>query len=103
MDRVAQRDFKFKDGLEIPKGTHTTINNQGINMDPSVYKDPEIFDGFRFSNLRDLPGNENKYQFPTTSEDSLAFGNGVHACPGTVSPSFILVTTNLTSRSVFCC
>jgi len=27
-------------------------------------------------------GNENRYQFVTTSPDSLAFGHGNHACPG---------------------
>jgi cytochrome P450 len=40
------------------------------------------FDGFRFYNLRKIPGNENKHQFVVTSSDSLNFGHGNHACPG---------------------
>lgn len=51
-------------------------------MDPSAYENPEIFDGFRFSKLREQPGDETKHQFVTTGPDSLNFGHGVHACPG---------------------
>ncbi|CAG8972034.1 hypothetical protein HYALB_00004898 [Hymenoscyphus albidus] len=40
------------------------------------------FDGFRFSKLRAMPGNENKYQYITTTSDYLAWGLGTHSCPG---------------------
>ena len=62
----------------------------------------DTFDGFRFSKLRSVPGNENRYQFVTSSTESLNFGHGTffinldtlfdlclsinelgtHACPG---------------------
>lgn len=40
------------------------------------------FDGSRYYNLRKIQGNENKYQFVTTSSESLNFEHGNHACPG---------------------
>ena len=49
---------------------------------PPSYLPPSEFDGFRFSNLRSLPGKENKHQFVSTAPDSLTFGHGNHACPG---------------------
>lgn len=51
-------------------------------------KDKEIFgDGSgymprRFLELRQKPGNENKWQFVTTGPEHLAFGHGKHSCPG---------------------
>ena len=41
-----------------------------------------MFDGFRFAQLRSVPGQENKHQFVTTSPESMNFGHGNHACPG---------------------
>lgn len=46
------------------------------------YIPPTQFDGLRFYKLREQPGKENRHQFVTTSEDSLNFGYGNHACPG---------------------
>lgn len=50
--------------------------------DPSIFPNPETFDGHRFLNLRSTPGNENKHQFVTTSPECNVFGHGHHACPG---------------------
>jgi hypothetical protein len=52
------------------------------SLNPPTTKPVTEFDGFRFYNLRKIPGNENKYQFVTTSPESLNFGHGNHACPG---------------------
>ncbi|KAM3152013.1 Cytochrome monooxygenase ascG [Botrytis cinerea] len=40
------------------------------------------FDGLRYYKLRQIPGNEDRHQFVTTSPESLNFGYGNHACPG---------------------
>jgi cytochrome P450 len=43
---------------------------------------PSRFHPFRFSTLRGRPGEENKHQLVTTGHEQLAFGHGLHACPG---------------------
>jgi hypothetical protein len=48
-----------------------------------IYPDPEVFDGFRFSKLRESEESGSaKYQVITTTLDYLPFGHGRHACPG---------------------
>jgi cytochrome P450 len=48
-----------------------------------IYPDPEVFDGFRFSKLRESEESGSaKFQVVTTSLDYLPFGHGRHACPG---------------------
>ena len=61
-------------------------------MDPSIYLDPETFDGFRFSKLRSSfdPSSNNNTPSPNTARlvyaasnlESMSFGYGRHACPG---------------------
>jgi len=80
--RMTNETFQLSDGLEIPRGQSIAFNTYGTNMDPSIYPNPEKFDAFRFSDLRELPGNETRFQFVATTLDSLNFGHGVHACPG---------------------
>ena len=79
---MATSDVILSDGLHIPKGTHIAFSAISIYCDPSIYPSPDEFQPFRFSDLRSLPENANKYQFVTTGKDSLAFGHGTHACPG---------------------
>lgn len=52
-------------------------------MDPDVYENPEIFDGFRFVKLNHDCGVENpRLQYASSNLDNMAFGYGRHACPG---------------------
>jgi cytochrome P450 len=69
-------------GDYIPYGQTVAGPNHAINFSETTYKDPHKFDGFRFSRLREVPGNENKYQFVSTAADSINFGHGVNSCPG---------------------
>ncbi|KAG5795388.1 hypothetical protein H9Q69_005585 [Fusarium xylarioides] len=50
----------------------------------SHFKNPSplIFDGFRYSNLRSVKGQESHHQAATTGPDYLVFNHGKHACPG---------------------
>jgi cytochrome P450 len=81
MPRKALVDMSLKDGTFIPKGTYISIGPV-LMRDSSVFPEPDKFDGHRFLNLRSQPGNENKYQFVTTSPEVNVFGHGHHACPG---------------------
>ncbi|KAL3417887.1 hypothetical protein PVAG01_10897 [Phlyctema vagabunda] len=82
MMRMTTADLKLSEGLTLPKGTSVAVSANGPNMTSPFIKDPEEFKGFRYAELRDLPGNENRFQFVTTGMDSLNFGHGSHACPG---------------------
>lgn len=69
-------------GHVLPQGTRMTIHAHAINHNPALYPEPDKFDPFRFSRLRELPGNEHKYQHATTGIDNINFGHGIWACPG---------------------
>ncbi|POS84715.1 hypothetical protein EPUL_005297, partial [Erysiphe pulchra] len=81
-------DVTISSGHTIPKGTNVAIpawyihNNSDALFSPGITKSLNEFDGLRFYNLRQQPGNEHRHQFVSTSLDSLAFGHGNHACPG---------------------
>ena len=62
LTRLALQDITLSDGFFILKGTYTAFSSLGISRNPSLYSNPETFDGFRFSKLREQPGNENRYQ-----------------------------------------
>jgi cytochrome P450 len=81
MTRIATEKVRFSDGLEIPKGTKLMISSHHM-WDPEVYPDPNQFDGHRFLNLRQLPGQETSSQLVSTSQVHLGFGHGRFACPG---------------------
>ncbi|OJD25220.1 hypothetical protein ACJ73_03415 [Blastomyces percursus] len=81
MGRVATADITLSDGTNIPKNTHTVVSSHRM-WDPRVHADADKWDGYRFYNMRQIPGQENSSQFVSTSPDHLAFGHGQHACPG---------------------
>ncbi|KAI0073032.1 cytochrome P450 [Panus rudis PR-1116 ss-1] len=67
----------------IPAGQIVVAASRAIHLDPETYPDPESFDPFRFSNMREGEGGEaTKHQFVSTSPNYIPFGHGKHACPG---------------------
>jgi len=80
--RVALKDFAWSDGTKVPKGTVLAVSTYSAHMDDANHTNPEKFDPFRFSNMRDADGEGTKHQMVATSEDYLPFGLGRHACPG---------------------
>lgn len=76
-------NVKLSDGLEIPKGTPIRISNHNMwDPETSDYPNADQFDGYRFYELRKLPGHEQKAQLVNGSESHTGFGVGKHACPG---------------------
>lgn len=65
----------------LHKGASMKVFGDG-SFDPQKFASPETFDPQRFLNLRGQPGQENNWQFVTTTPDHLGFGHGIHACPG---------------------
>ncbi|KAL1858083.1 hypothetical protein Daus18300_010084 [Diaporthe australafricana] len=82
MNRRAEEAITLSDGLSIPKGAHITVPTFHMR-DPEIFgANPDQFDGHRFLRMRQRPGEENRWQFVSTSPEFLSFGHGSHACPG---------------------
>jgi len=79
LSRKALKDFTFSDGTFIPKGTLIHAATLSLHHDKNFYKNPEVFEPFRFAHMRE---DDPKHQFASTSIEYLPFGLGKHACPG---------------------
>lgn len=87
MDRmvVSPNGVTMQDGLHLSQGTRITTSPYYIHHDSDIYKDPEVYDPFRFSRGK---AGETKVSESTnvsivnTSDTFLSFGHGRHACPG---------------------
>lgn len=79
--RYATKDIPLSDGTVIPKGASIVVSSHS-REDESIYPDAKTYDGYRFLNKRQEPGNAHRFQLVTTSPQLLGFGYGVHACPG---------------------
>ncbi|KAF9235147.1 cytochrome P450 [Melanogaster broomeanus] len=53
MFRRAMKDFTFSDGTVIPKGTSLAFATQSTHLANEHYENTDVFDPFRFSNIRD--------------------------------------------------
>ncbi|CAI6019586.1 unnamed protein product [Clonostachys chloroleuca] len=79
--RQATRDIKLKNGFILKKGTRVVVDSTHM-WHPDYYPDPLRYDGFRFYNKRNTPGEDKNTLLVSTSANHLGFGHGVHACPG---------------------
>jgi len=82
--RRTVRPFTFSNGVTIPAGTLVSLPLRAVHRDGETYPNPEEFDGFRFSKLREQESDATvaKHQAISTSPEYLAFGLGRHQCPG---------------------
>ncbi|KAJ7113179.1 cytochrome P450 [Mycena epipterygia] len=87
---VSKEGFTFSDGVHIPYGSFLSVSANVVHWDPENYERADVFDGFRFSNLReehvktqDETGDTifNRHLI-STSRDHVVWGHGRHACPG---------------------
>ncbi|CAK5284541.1 unnamed protein product [Mycena citricolor] len=79
---VAKDGFTFSDGITIPYGSFLGVPASSVQLDPEFYENPDTFDAFRFSRLRETSGTFNRLMVTTNARDHLVFGHGRHACPG---------------------
>jgi len=77
--RKALKDFTFSDGTFIPKGTKIAAAARSVHHDGKIYENPEAFEPFRFA---DIPDEDSRIKFASTTAEYLPFGHGKHACPG---------------------
>ncbi|KAF8125967.1 cytochrome P450 [Boletus edulis] len=76
----AMKDVTFLDGTVIPKGVFVAVATHPMHFDNEAYDNADVFDPFRFANMRTEDSDDVKHQFPVTSPDYLVFGHGRHAC-----------------------
>jgi len=81
MIRKAMKDLTFPDGTVIPKGAFVAVATYPMHFDNEVYENAEVFDPWRFANMRTEDSDGAKHLFPVTSPNYLVFGHGRHACP----------------------
>ena len=80
MSRLALRPFTFSNGVTVPAGTLIVVPGGILHRDGEIYPNPEEFDGFRFSKLRERDGDDvARHQALSTSADHVNFGYGRHA------------------------
>jgi len=79
LQRNAIKPFTFSDGTVIPAGAKIGSPNLFLQRDPSIYENPEQFDGFRF--VRQVNGSTQplKGSMVTTDAAYQLFGHGKHA------------------------
>jgi hypothetical protein len=83
--RLALRPFTFSNGVTVPAGTLIAIPACATHTDERIYPNPDGFDGFRFSKLRESERDTtmtSRHQAVSASSEHLAFGLGRHTCPG---------------------
>ncbi|KAK8034549.1 Cytochrome P450 monooxygenase paxP [Apiospora rasikravindrae] len=87
--RYIAKPVTLKDGTQIPAGMFIETAIGPVNHDPKLYPEPDVFDPYRFHDLRNAtkpdPINyktREQYQFVTVTKENMGFGYGKHACPG---------------------
>ena len=77
--------YTFSNGLHIPEGVNVCIPGQRVMHDDAIYPNADEFDGFRHQVPYHLMGQKKvdpTMSMSATGAEYLAFGYGVHACPG---------------------
>lgn len=79
--RRVMKPYTFKDGSKAPVGAMLAVPVYAISRDPALFPNPDKFDPYRFSKLRE-DGSNGHYQFASVTNGTMAFGSGKYACPG---------------------
>lgn len=81
MRREVLEDITLSDGTFLRKGSQIILSGLS-HWDPTVYTNPNEWDGYRFYRCQEQQQQQQQTAAVTTSADHLAFGHGAHACPG---------------------
>ena len=79
ISRATIQDGTLPDGTFIPAGYQVSVDMLRIHMNPAVYPNPDVFDPFRFSKLRDETGSDAKYGFASVSKNVRAASSNHYA------------------------
>ncbi|PAV15395.1 cytochrome P450 [Pyrrhoderma noxium] len=83
MRRKVLKDYTLSDGTHLPKGTLVAVNSHAVHHNSELYDNPNEFQPFRYSSIRDQSLEEStRNQMVATASSYIGFGHGKHACPG---------------------
>ena len=78
--------LRTEDGILLPKGALLSVLASPVHSDGDLFKDPEKFDPYRFSRIREDKTLDSKEKANLTAVSTgpqfLPFGHGKNACPG---------------------
>ena len=69
LSRRTLKDGTLPDGTLIPKGYSIYVDLARVHMNPELYPNPEVFDPFRFSKLRDEADSDLKNGLTTIDKN----------------------------------
>jgi cytochrome P450 len=92
LSRKVLKDFTFSDGTMLPAGTVMQVPKTAMHLDAANYANPDVFDGFRYANLRDGDNENTRSHFIVPNVDYIAFGYGKQSCPGRFLAGNVLKT-----------
>ena len=72
------QDYTFSDGTFIPKGTKVAIPMHAIHHDEEIYPHANVFDPWRWSDVRQDETEVTKFQMVSTGPEHVPFGHGRH-------------------------
>ncbi|KAG0646519.1 Cytochrome P450 monooxygenase BOA7 [Hyphodiscus hymeniophilus] len=72
----------YNSTVSVPLARQTSAMDEKYLSPMPAQPSLDEFHPWRFSDLRAHPGEENKHQFVTTTNESTVFGHGRWACPG---------------------
>lgn len=76
---MVMQDITLSDGTYIPRRTVLVAPALATHQDRTLYTDADVFNPWRFVEMRETDETKLKYQFVSTSVDYIAFGHGKHA------------------------
>lgn len=81
MRRYVTEDITLSSGLILKKGTRLNVDNRRLD-DPKIYENPDVYNPYRFYNMRSEAGKDHGAQLVSTGSNHMGFGHGQHSCPG---------------------
>lgn len=100
--RKTLKPITLSDGTYLPVNTYLFSPSTAISADPSVYENPDEFDGLRFYKMRQRTLEDDmRYQLISTGNTQMHFGLGRHACPGRWFASYEIKLILITLMSRF--
>ncbi|CZS79476.1 unnamed protein product [Fusarium graminearum] len=81
MRRYVTEDITLSSGLILKNGTRLNVDNRRLD-DPKIYENPDVYNPYRFYNMRSEAGKDHGAQLVSTGSNHMGFGHGQHSCPG---------------------
>ncbi|KAF2014263.1 cytochrome P450 [Aaosphaeria arxii CBS 175.79] len=88
--RKAMNDYAFQDGTKVAKDDWVCVPQRALMRDPTIYPNPESFNGYRFLEQQLESSTKRAAKFTDLDPAYPIWGLGKQACPGRFYAAFIL-------------